>query len=103
MTKKNFYPEVQANTDFSDLEKKILAYWQENNIFQKSIENRPQIKNGQNNEFIFYDGPPFANGLPHYGHLLTGFIKDAYARYKFPVQNLNAFWVVCKIVKYWLI
>lgn len=82
MTKKNFYPEVQANTDFPYLERKILAYWQENNIFQKSIDNRPRVKDGHNNEFIFYDGPPFANGLPHYGHLLTGFIKDSYARYQ---------------------
>ncbi|MEY4116421.1 MAG: isoleucyl-tRNA synthetase, partial [Actinomycetota bacterium] len=38
-------------------------------------------KNGEN-EFVFYDGPPFANGLPHYGHLLTGFVKDAVPRYR---------------------
>ncbi|MFP3034651.1 MAG: isoleucine--tRNA ligase [Candidatus Tisiphia sp.] len=81
MTNK-YYQDIQSNTDFPTIEKKILAYWQKNNIFQKTIDARPSIHNGQNNEFIFYDGPPFANGLPHYGHLLTGFIKDVYARYQ---------------------
>lgn len=81
MTKK-YYPDIQSNVDFPTVEKKILAYWQKHNIFQKTIDTRPSINNGQNNEFIFYDGPPFANGLPHYGHLLTGFIKDVYARYQ---------------------
>ncbi|MDD9337937.1 MAG: isoleucine--tRNA ligase [Rickettsiaceae bacterium] len=81
MTKK-YYPDIQSNVDFPAIEKKILAYWQKHNIFQKTIDARPSINNGQNNEFIFYDGPPFANGLPHYGHLLTGFIKDVYARYQ---------------------
>lgn len=81
MTNKH-YPDIQSNVDFPTIEKKILAYWQKHNIFQKTIDARPSVKNGQNNEFIFYDGPPFANGLPHYGHLLTGFIKDVYARYQ---------------------
>ncbi len=76
MTKK-YYPNVISNPNFADIEKEILKYWENNNIFQKSIDQR----NGSQ-EFIFYDGPPFANGLPHYGHLLTGFIKDVYARYK---------------------
>jgi len=77
MTNTKYYPEVSSNTDFASLEKEILKFWQDNNIFQKSIDNR-----AGDNEFIFYDGPPFANGLPHYGHLLTGFIKDVYARYQ---------------------
>ncbi len=81
MTNK-YYQDIQSNADFPAIEKKILAYWQKNNIFQKTINARVATKNGQNNEFIFYDGPPFANGLPHYGHLLTGFIKDVYARYQ---------------------
>lgn len=81
MTNK-YYPDVKSNVHFPHIEQKILSYWQKNNIFQKSIEARPKIKDGQNNEFVFYDGPPFANGLPHYGHLLTGFIKDVYARYQ---------------------
>ncbi|MCX4084099.1 isoleucine--tRNA ligase [Rickettsia hoogstraalii] len=77
MTNTKYYPEVSSNADFAGLEREILKFWQENNIFQKSIDDR----NGES-EFIFYDGPPFANGLPHYGHLLTGFIKDVYARYQ---------------------
>lgn len=82
MNTKKIYDEVDSNIDFPLLEKEILKYWQDNNIFQQSIESREAIKDGENNEFIFYDGPPFANGLPHYGHLLTGFIKDVYARYQ---------------------
>ncbi|HJD61721.1 MAG TPA: isoleucine--tRNA ligase [Rickettsia endosymbiont of Columbicola hoogstraali] len=77
MTNTKYYPEVSSNADFASLEKEILKFWQDNNIFQKSID----IREGDT-EFIFYDGPPFANGLPHYGHLLTGFIKDVYARYQ---------------------
>ncbi len=76
------YPKELTNTNFVKIEEDILDYWHKNNIFQKSIDNNPYIKNNKNNEFIFYDGPPFANGLPHYGHLLTGFIKDTYARYQ---------------------
>ncbi|WP_323738404.1 isoleucine--tRNA ligase [Candidatus Trichorickettsia mobilis] len=76
MTEK-IYHDVASNVNFPELERKILAYWIQNNIFQKSIDNREG-----SSEFIFYDGPPFANGLPHYGHLLTGFIKDVYARYQ---------------------
>ncbi|HJD64624.1 MAG TPA: isoleucine--tRNA ligase [Rickettsia endosymbiont of Diachasma alloeum] len=77
MTNTKYYPEVSSNADFAVIEKEILKFWQDNNIFQKSIDNRTGDA-----EFIFYDGPPFANGLPHYGHLLTGFIKDVYARYQ---------------------
>ncbi|WP_341789113.1 isoleucine--tRNA ligase [Rickettsia endosymbiont of Lasioglossum villosulum] len=77
MTNTKYYPEVSSNADFATIEKEILKFWQDNNIFQKSID----IREGDA-EFIFYDGPPFANGLPHYGHLLTGFIKDVYARYQ---------------------
>jgi isoleucyl-tRNA synthetase len=74
---KAFYPEVNANPEFPAIEEAVLAYWAKENSFQKSIDNRKNAK-----EFIFYDGPPFANGLPHYGHLLTGFVKDLYARYQ---------------------
>lgn len=77
MINTRYYPEVSSNADFASIEKEILKFWQDNNIFQKSIDNRTKDV-----EFIFYDGPPFANGLPHYGHLLTGFIKDVYARYQ---------------------
>ena len=82
MTDQKYYPEVKSNVEFSEIENEILKYWEENQIFQKSIDARDATKDSKNNEFIFYDGPPFANGLPHYGHLLTGFVKDAYARYQ---------------------
>ncbi len=82
MTDQKHYPEVKSNVEFPEIENEILKYWEENQIFQKSIETRAATKDSKNNEFIFYDGPPFANGLPHYGHLLTGFVKDAYARYQ---------------------
>jgi len=59
------------------LEEEILKFWREQNIFKKSLKNR------ENNEhFSFYDGPPFATGLPHYGHLLAGTIKDVIPRYQ---------------------
>ena len=80
MSNKNHYPEVISKVDFPQIENQILKYWQENNIFQQSIDNRNSTS--ADNEFVFYDGPPFANGLPHYGHLLTGFVKDTYARYQ---------------------
>ena len=79
--KKHYYPEVEASPDFPKLEEKTLAFWQKENVFTASVEGHPAQKNGKNNEYIFYDGPPFANGLPHYGHLLTGFVKDLFARY----------------------
>lgn len=86
MTKHGFYPrhratEVEASVSFPQLEGETLAYWRENGTFQKSVDMRPAGENG-NNEFVFYDGPPFANGLPHYGHLLTGYVKDVVGRYQ---------------------
>ena len=70
------YPDTNNKVDFAQLEESILDFWAKDNTFQKSID----CKNNDN--FVFYDGPPFANGLPHYGHLLTGFIKDVFARYQ---------------------
>ncbi len=64
------------------IEELILKYWDEDGTFQASIDNRPAKVDGENNEFVFYDGPPFANGLPHYGHLLTSYVKDLVARYQ---------------------
>lgn len=58
-------------------EEEILQFWQEKNIFQKSLD-KPSPKG----EFVFYDGPPFATGLPHYGHLLPGTVKDVIPRFK---------------------
>lgn len=82
MKDEKFYPEVDSNADFPAIERKILDFWKDNDFFKKSVDFRESEKDSKNNEFVFYDGPPFANGLPHYGHLLTGFIKDLYARYQ---------------------
>ncbi len=66
---------------FPDIEAGVQEYWKADSTFQASIDNRPAGEDGAN-EFVFYDGPPFANGLPHYGHLLTGYIKDVVGRYQ---------------------
>ena len=76
-----FYPEVEATPSFPSIEERVLAYWRANRIFERSVSNRPAGERGAN-EYVFYDGPPFANGLPHYGHLLTGFVKDIIPRYQ---------------------
>ncbi|MDO5728703.1 MAG: isoleucine--tRNA ligase [Actinomycetaceae bacterium] len=73
--------DVEASPSFPAIEEDILTYWKENDSFNQSIRNRPAGENGSN-EFVFYDGPPFANGLPHYGHLLTGYVKDIVGRYE---------------------
>ena len=72
---------VAPNPSFPDLEVSTLKYWDDDSTFQKSIERRPSGDHSQN-EFVFFDGPPFANGLPHYGHLLTGYAKDVIPRYQ---------------------
>ena len=80
--KKTHYPQVEANPDFARLEEQVLESWKKQDAFKASVDARPAKQDGKNNEFIFYDGPPFANGLPHYGHLLTGYVKDLFARYQ---------------------
>ncbi|WP_448059940.1 isoleucine--tRNA ligase [Cellulomonas hominis] len=72
---------LPASPDLPALEKDVLAYWAADGTFVASVEARPAGENGAN-EFVFYDGPPFANGLPHYGHLLTGYAKDIVGRYQ---------------------
>ncbi len=74
------YPEVPPQPRLAELEERVLAYWAREGIFRASVEQRPAGRDGAN-EFVFYDGPPFANGLPHYGHLLTGYVKDVVPRY----------------------
>ena len=74
-------PAVGSQPDLPKLEQEILDFWQADGTFKASIDQRPAGENGSN-EYVFYDGPPFANGLPHYGHLLTGYIKDAVPRYQ---------------------
>jgi len=71
------YPDVDPRPHFPTLEQEVLDYWEGDGTFTASVEQRSAER-----EFVFYDGPPFANGLPHYGHLLTGFVKDAVPRYK---------------------
>ena len=68
---------VQPSPSFPAIERDVLAYWATNDTFRKSISNREGC-----DEWVFYDGPPFANGLPHYGHLLTGYAKDLFPRYQ---------------------
>jgi isoleucyl-tRNA synthetase len=72
---------VPASPRFPEIEERVLAYWDADDTFRASVEQRPAGENGSN-EFVFYDGPPFANGLPHYGHLLTGYVKDLIPRYQ---------------------
>ncbi|MDQ3787922.1 MAG: class I tRNA ligase family protein, partial [Actinomycetota bacterium] len=72
---------VAAQPSFPNLERAVLDYWDADRTFVASVDARPAGENGAN-EFVFYDGPPFANGLPHYGHLLTGYVKDVVPRYQ---------------------
>ena len=71
------FKSVSNQVDFPAMEQEILKLWEKNDTFKKSLDQR---KNGK--EFVFYDGPPFATGLPHYGHLLAGTIKDVVPRYQ---------------------
>ena len=77
----NPYPDVDPQARFPDIEREILAHWKERGTFEQSVEARPKGEGGAN-AYVFYDGPPFANGLPHYGHLLTGYVKDVVPRYE---------------------
>ncbi|CAN5603425.1 isoleucine--tRNA ligase [soil metagenome] len=80
------YPTVPPRGDFPAIERRILDRWQAQDTFQRSVDQRPadDSTDGSDraNEYVFYDGPPFANGLPHYGHLLTGYVKDVFPRYQ---------------------
>ncbi|MBI3794497.1 MAG: isoleucine--tRNA ligase [Nitrospinae bacterium] len=67
---------VEQSPEFSRIEEEILKYWEENGTFAKSLQ-----KNRGKKDYVFYDGPPFATGLPHYGHILTSYIKDIVPRY----------------------
>ena len=71
------YPDVAQQPGFPAVEAGVLAYWDADGTFRASVEKCPAGVD----DFVFYDGPPFANGLPHYGHLLTGYVKDAVPRY----------------------
>ena len=71
------YPTVSSQPSFPAVELDVLAFWEGDATFEASVSRREGA-----DEYVFYDGPPFANGLPHYGHLLTGFVKDAIPRYR---------------------
>jgi isoleucyl-tRNA synthetase len=77
MYPKNSSETVPASPSFPTIEQGILAFWKKDATFQASIDQRDGCE-----EWVFYDGPPFANGLPHYGHLLTGYAKDLFPRFQ---------------------
>ncbi len=68
---------IVPSPNFPQIETDVLAFWNADGTFQASIDNRADAP-----EWVFYDGPPFANGLPHYGHLLTGYAKDLFPRFQ---------------------
>ncbi len=72
-----FFPSSQTKETVAQSEEKILSYWRDHSIFKRSISSR-----STQNPFVFFDGPPFATGTPHYGHILAGALKDAIPRYK---------------------
>ncbi len=71
------YPKTEPKANFPQIEREIMAFWRDNDTFHKSL-NRTKL----GHPFSFYDGPPFANGLPHWGHLGVSAIKDMVSRYK---------------------
>ncbi|MDU0478053.1 isoleucine--tRNA ligase [Staphylococcus chromogenes] len=74
------YPRVDlsgGSNKFPEMEQNVLKFWAQDQSFQASLDQRDDAP-----EYVFYDGPPFANGLPHYGHLLTGYVKDIIPRYQ---------------------
>ncbi|MCP9272677.1 isoleucine--tRNA ligase [Mycolicibacterium arenosum] len=72
------YPKpASGSPNFPELEREVLDFWDADDTFRASIDRRDGA-----DEYVFYDGPPFANGLPHYGHLLTGYVKDIVPRYR---------------------
>jgi len=75
---------VNPKQSFPELEQEILAYWEENKTFEKSVKARKD-----KTKYVFFDGPPFANGLPHYGHIMANALKDAVTRY----WNMKGYYV----------
>ena len=68
--------------DLPAVERRVLDHWAADKTFEATVERATGRRRTASNEFVFYDGPPFANGLPHYGHLLTGYVKDVVPRYQ---------------------
>ncbi|MCK4919084.1 MAG: class I tRNA ligase family protein, partial [Candidatus Pacebacteria bacterium] len=71
------FKKVNPRQNFPEMEKEVMKYWKEENIFEKSVENRDEEKT-----YSFFDGPPFATGLPHYGHVVASLIKDVVPRFQ---------------------
>ena len=65
-----------ARINFPEMEQQLVQQWQQDRIFERSVQERPE-----DNQYVFYDGPPFATGLPHYGHILASTLKDVMPRY----------------------
>jgi isoleucyl-tRNA synthetase len=77
MSNRKRYPETSPKPDFPAMEREVLEFWNANKTFEKSVAQREGA-----DEFVFYDGPPFGNGLPHYGHALQSYNKDTVGRYQ---------------------
>ena len=71
---RHFHP-VESAIDLK-LDAEVLSFWEREGIFEKSVEQRPV-----NRSYVLYDGPPFATGLPHYGHVITSIVKDVIPRF----------------------
>lgn len=77
MVQQKYYPDLPSKMSFPEMEKEIIASWEKEKTFEKSVKIRETAE-----EFVFYDGPPFANGLPHYGHMMISYVKDSVARFQ---------------------
>ena len=90
------FKEIKSKVDFPKMEEEVLQFWDEKKCFERSVSER-----SDENTFYFYDGPPFATGLPHYGHLLASTIKDVIPRY----QTMYGIWrcFKCRKARYVLI
>ena len=82
------YEKVSTKLDFTSREEKVLKFWKENEIFEKSIEEKKDLPT-----YTFYDGPPTANGKPHIGHVLTRVIKDMIPRYQTMKGQFRHLWI----------
>ncbi len=78
-SKSSHYPTTASSFNPAEKDAAVIKYWKDRDSFKESVGKN---KGEDEKDFVFYDGPPFANGLPHYGHLLTSFVKDSVARYK---------------------
>ena len=77
MELKNNFDQLSPKPNFPALEEATLSEWKEQKVFEKTL-----AATQDKCPWVFYDGPPFANGMPHYGHLLTGYAKDTFPRFQ---------------------